>query len=322
MAVYFYYGDEDFNIEQAINEKKNKLDKNFLAMNYKRVDNPDFPTLINVLRTQGMMFGNMLIVINCTKYFEKKETAFSDSQLKEIEDTLALNTDNIDIVLIAITDRDGNNKIDTRKKLFKIFAKYNKQEFPAYKMNYYGKKDLAQWIIKCAKEHNVSVDISVAEYMIEQIGNNLRLLNSEIEKLKLLVHPKKIITEEVVKNYCVSNEDLFAFAELLMSNNSANALSEYRKLLSKRHPLEIITAIQTILRKRILLKLNIDKPIEEIMQLTAMSEKQITAIIKNSKNQSLKHLVKLKEKITSAEYKIKSGLSANPESELEYAFVG
>ena len=74
MAVYFYYGDEDFNIEQAINEKKNKLDKNFLAMNYKRVDNPDFPTLINVLRTQGMMFGNMLIVINCTKYFEKKET--------------------------------------------------------------------------------------------------------------------------------------------------------------------------------------------------------------------------------------------------------
>ena len=117
MAVYFFYGDEDYNIEQAIEKLKKGLDKNFSAMNYKHLDNPNFVDLIASIRTQGMMFGKMLTVIDCKSYFEK---SFEDSQLKEIESALDNCLDNSDIVFVATLPRNENKKLDSRKKIFKI----------------------------------------------------------------------------------------------------------------------------------------------------------------------------------------------------------
>lgn len=335
MAVYFFYGDEDYNIEKAVEKLKQGLDKNFAAMNYKTFDNPPFVDLMDAIRTQGMMFGKMLTVINCKNYFGKSsnkkddensqekegKNLFDDKQLKEIEEALDNVSDNSDIVFIAIMPRNENKKIDSRKKLFKILAKYNAEEFPTYKMNYYGKQDLANWIKKTAKSKSISLGQDVIETLIEQIGNNLREIDTELEKLKLLAYPEKNITSKMVHEICISNEDLFNFTELIMSQDYDKALNEYKKLLDKKHPLEILSATQTILRKRILLKLNAHKPINEIMTITGMSEKQIQAILKNSGKQTLKNLVNLKKNLTNAEYRIKSGLATNAESEVQNALI-
>ena len=318
MAIYFFYGDEDYNIEQAIEKLKQGLDKNFAAMNYKTFDNPPFADLMDAIRTQGMMFGKMLTVINCKNYFDK---TLEDYQIKEIETTLENCSDNTDIVFVAQLPRNENKKLDSRKKLFKILSKYNSQEFPTYKMNYYGKQDLANWIKKAAKNKSITAEQDVIDILIEQIGNNLRELDMELEKLKLLAYPDKKITSEMVKEICISNEDLFNFTELIMSQDYDKALNEYKKLLDKKHPLEILSATQTILRKRILLKLNAHKPINEIMTITGMSDKQIQAILRNSGKQKLKNLVNLKKNLTNAEYRIKSGLVTNTESEVQDALI-
>lgn len=318
MAVYFFYGDEDYNIEQAVENLKKGLDKNFSAMNYKNLDNPSFPDLIEALRTQGMMFGRMLTVINCKNYFDK---AFEDSQIKEIESALENNIENSDIVFVATLPRNENKKIDSRKKLFKILSKYNAQEFPTFKLNYYGKQDLSAWIKKVAKSKGITVGQDVIDVLIEQIGNNLREIDMELEKLKLIAYPEKNITIKMVKEICISNEDLFNFTELIMSQEFDKALKEYRKLLDKKHPLEILSATQTILRKRILLKLNANKSMDEIVAITGMSAKQISAILKNSGKQTLKNLVHLKENLTNAEYRIKSGIGTNAEDEVQNALI-
>lgn len=318
MAVYFFYGDEDYNIEQAVEKLKQGLDKNFAAMNYKNLDNPSFPDLMEALRAQGMMFGKMLTVINCKNYFDK---TFEDSQIKEIESALENTLDNSDIVFVATLPRNENKKIDSRKKLFKILSKYNAQEYPTFKLNYYGKQDLATWIKKQAKSKDITVGQDVIDLLIEQIGNNLREFDTELDKLKLIAHPQKNITTQMVKEICISNEDLFNFTELIMSQEFDKALNEYKKLLDKKHPLEILSATQTILRKRILLKLNSNKSIDEIVGITGMSAKQVSAILKTSGKQSLKNLVRLKENLTNAEYRIKSGMSSNAEDEVQNALI-
>ena len=66
MAVYFFYGDEDFNIELELQKLSSKLNPDFKAMNYQEFDNPEYSVLVNALRTPPMMFGDMLIVINST----------------------------------------------------------------------------------------------------------------------------------------------------------------------------------------------------------------------------------------------------------------
>ena len=120
MAVYFYYGEEDFNIELEINQKKSSLNKDFLAMNFQVLDNPEYPELITALRTPPMMFGNMLVVINSEKYFSGTKNYFEDTELDDIDDALKNNPESLDIIFVVRLPRDEGKKLDSRRKLYKI----------------------------------------------------------------------------------------------------------------------------------------------------------------------------------------------------------
>lgn len=318
MAVYFFYGEEDFNIEQEIEKLKKGLDKNFLEMSFKTYDNPKFPDLISILRTQPMMFGKMLVVINCLDYFSK---TFDDKEMKQIAEALEENNDNLDIVFVAQLKRDEGKKLDSRKKFFKTLSKYNAQEFaviPTYKT-----AELEGWIIKQAKAKKLKMDTGAATAMISQIGNNLRQLNTELDKLQLMAYPQNVVTPEMVKEICISNEDLFAFSDYLLEGKKDLALREYRKLLEKKYCMEIVSTLQTMLRRWIILKAKSSEctPME-LSRLTGQHEYVVKLTLQKLKKTNLKDLVKLKQNITEAEFKIKSGQAPNAEAEVENAFFG
>ena len=318
MSVYFYYGDEDYSIEQAINEKKKLLDKNFSAMNFKTYDNPSFTDLISILRTTPMMFGKMLIIINCLDYFSK---SFEDSQNKQIEEALSLVSEDVDIIFTAIIPRDEGKKLDTRRKLFKLLSKQNAQEFktiPTYKTD-----EITLWINKYARKIGIKVEQDASLTLIEQIGNNLREFVNELDKLKLAVYPEKTVTKANVKNNCITNEDLFNFTDYIMTNKTDLALLEFRKLLFKKHELEIMSALQTMLRKWILIKLNEKKMSTfEISKITGMHEFVVKKNMEKLRKHSLKALVDLKQNLINAEYKIKSGQALDTKEVIEYAIIG
>lgn len=318
MAVYFFYGEEDFNIEQEIEKLKKGLDKNFLEMSFKTYDNPKFPDLISILRTQPMMFGKMLVVINCLDYFSK---TFDDKEIKQIAEVLEENNDNLDIVFVAQLKRDEGKKLDSRKKFFKTLSKYNAQEFaviPTYKT-----AELEGWIIKQAKAKKLKMDTNTATAMISQIGNNLRQLNTELDKLQLMAYPQNVVTPDMVKEICISNEDLFAFSDYLLEGKKDLALREYRKLLEKKYCMEIVSTLQTMLRRWIILKAKSSEctPME-LSRLTGQHEYVVKLTLQKLKKTNLKDLVKLKQNITEAEFKIKSGQAPNAEAEVENAFFG
>lgn len=318
MAVYFFYGEEDFNIEQEIEKLKKGLDKNFLEMSFKTYDNPKFPDLISILRTQPMMFGKMLVVINCLDYFSK---TFDDKEIKQIAEALEENNDNLDIVFVAQLKRDEGKKLDSRKKFFKTLSKYNAQEFaviPTYKT-----AELEGWIIKQAKAKKLKMDTGAATAMISQIGNNLRQLDTELDKLQLIAYPQNVVTPDMIKEICISNEDLFAFSDYLLEGKKDLALREYRKLLEKKYCMEIVSTLQTMLRRWIILKAKSSEctPME-LSRLTGQHEYVVKLTLQKLKKTNLKDLVKLKQNITEAEFKIKSGQAPNAEAEVENAFFG
>lgn len=318
MAVYFFYGEEDFNIEQEIEKLKKGLDKNFLEMSFKTYDNPKFPELISILRTQPMMFGKMLVVINCLDYFSK---TFDDKEIKQIAEVLEENNDNLDIVFVAQLKRDEGKKLDSRKKFFKTLSKYNAQEFaviPTYKT-----AELEGWIVKQAKAKKLKMDTGAATAMISQIGNNLRQLDTELGKLQLMAYPQNVVTPDMIKEICISNEDLFAFSDYLLEGKKDLALREYRKLLEKKYCMEIVSTLQTMLRRWIILKAKSSEctPME-LSRLTGQHEYVVKLTLQKLKKTNLKDLVKLKQNITEAEFKIKSGQAPNAEAEVENAFFG
>ena len=313
MAIYFFYGDEEFNIEQEVNKLKKGLDKNFLEMSLKTYDNPKFADLVSILRTQPMMFGKMLVIIKANDYFSK---TFEDKELKQIEEALEDNNENLDIVFVAELPRNEGKKLDSRKKFFKMLSKYNAKEFAAIPT--YKTAELESWIKKQAKSKDIELSSDAVSSMITQIGNNLRQIDGELDKLKLFIYPKKQVTKENVQELCIFNEDLFAFSDYLMKGEKDKALSEYRKLLEKKFCLEIVAALQTMTRKWITLKAkSAECSTFELSKLTGQHEYVVKLNLQKLKNTSLKDLVKLKQNLTEAEFKIKSGHSLFPEKEVE-----
>lgn len=315
MAVYFFYGEEDYNIEQEIGKLKKGLDKNFLEMSFKTYDNPKFPDLISILRSQPMMFGKMLIVINCLDYFSK---TFEDKEIKEIESALENNNENLDIVFVAQLPRNEGKKLDSRKKFFKRLKKYNSLECPLIPT--YKTAELESWIIKQGKAKGIKLDKNALTAIISQIGNNLRQIDGELDKLKLFAYPSDTVTADMVREICISNEDLFAFSDFLMENEKDRALLEYRKLLDTRYPLEILSTLQTMLRRWIILKAKSQSATPmELSRMTGMHEYVVKLTLQKLKKNNLRDLVKLKENLTDAEYRIKSGLALDVEKEVENA---
>lgn len=321
--IYFFYGDEEFNLSNEIKKFKNKLDKDFIEMSYKYFNNPKFPDLVAAIKSQPMMFGKMLLEINCLSYLSGKSSedgGLDDKQIKQITEALDSVGDNLDIIFVAQIPPDSQKKIDKRKKFFKVLSKYNAKEFP--QIPSYKTAELESWIKQQGKSKDLKLSDNVVSEMLIQIGSNLRLLDSELEKLKIFAGDKSV-TIDMVREICVTNEDLFAFADFMILENKSKALIEYQKLLTKKHPLEILSVLHTLLHGKIQIKANSAKySADEIAKIINMHPYRVKLELQKLKNISLKSLVKLKENLTEAEYKIKSGqANLDIDKEIEYAIL-
>ena len=320
MAVYFLYGDEDFNIDLELDKMRSALNPDFLSMSYQVLDNPPYDALINAIRTQPMMFGDMLTIINCENYFSGNKKQFEEEELSEIEKALDNCPDTLKIVFAVRLPRDENKKLDSRKKLFKILNKYNSKEFPTYKT--YKTAELSSWIKNRAKMKELSLNDDAIQLLIEQIGNNLRQFDSELDKLKLIAYPQKTVTKDMVKDISISNQDLFNFTELIMTGEKDRALLEFKRLTDKKHPLEILSAIQTMLRKWIILKIKASShSTSELSKLVGMHEFVVKQTLQKLKKTAVADLVMLKENLYKAECNIKSTDASDIISEVECAII-
>jgi len=317
MSIYFYYGDEDYLIEKEINKLRKKLDINFKDMNYKKHENLDFVDFITVLRTIPMMFGNMLIVINVNNYISK---SLDKPQIQELKSALDSNTEGVDIVLTCINEKNTQKSYSPKNEIFKLFTEYNSCEFNSIKT--YKTAELSSIIKQIAKEKKVTLTTDAINALIEQIGNNLREFDLELEKLSVCIHPKKEITLSDVKEFCITNEDFFNMTEYLLKENKGKALIEFRKLTDKTHPLAILSTLQTMLRKWILIKLKSKNySAAEVSKIVGLHEFVVKQTLTKLKNTPLKNLVELKQNLCNTEYKIKSAQSLSIQEDIENAIL-
>ena len=318
MAVYFIFGEDDYNIDLKLRELRSNLNPDFLSMSYKSLISPDFDTLINILRSSPMMFGSSLSVIDIARYFFKDDYNFDDKEILQIEEALNDNQDGTDIAFVVRASYGDGKKIDSRRKLFKVLSKFNTFEYqflPSYKT-----AEITAWIKERAKEKKVRINDDAITVLIEQIGTNYMQLNGELDKLKLAAHPDNVITKKMAEDNCITKEDLFNITNYLMKNEKDKAVLEFKQLLDKKHPLEILSALQTMLRQWIMIKSKTS--VKEIMDITGIrSDYRIKIMKEDLKNISLKDLVTLKENLLDVEYRIKAGKVLDMESEVEIALI-
>lgn len=104
----------------------------------------------------------------------------------------------------------------------------------------------AQWIDQIAKEFEITVDRDGKAALIKAIGCNLSQTHSELEKLKLYIHPetkvlKKHVDELVLKT---SGDDVFAFTDQVINRDLKKAYPTLAHLMEEGTvPLVLLTML-------------------------------------------------------------------------------
>ena len=323
MPVYLYWGEEEFNIENAVQDLRNKvIDPNWALLSHKVLNEPELPELVDTLQTLPMAFGNLLIEIKTTILFLRggKKASSSDKLMVKLIDTLENLNDNIYVLFVCQIPRDTGKKIDSALKLTKTIQKIGKiEEFNAFK--FYQEKELLSWISQRASAKEVKITQDAALILLQNTGSELRRLDSELEKLKLSINPKKTIGKEDVLALCATHENIFLLADSWLQGNKSKAILELHKLFEKDHPLKIIATLQTIVRRWLKIKIESKtKNSFEISKTINLHKFVIEQDIKKLQSNSVEKLIELRNKLTQAEYKIKTG-ELEAEMSLELAIA-
>lgn len=310
-------------MEAELNKLRDKLvDKAFLSTNYRVYDNPKFPELMDILRTPSLMFGSILAVINCEKYFfdTKGKINFDDKELKQIEETVQAVADTLNIVFVCKIERESSKKIDTRRKLYKILAKNTTMtEFPEWKTY---SKELPVWIQKQAKQKDLIMASDVTQFLIDRLGTNLRVINSELDKLKLAIYPTKAVKKEDIQNICTSSEDIFVLTDYILKGEKDKALLEFKKLCTNKHYLEILAVLQTNFAKMASIK--VDSASKSPMEIAAknhLPEFIVKKHLEKLRKVPMDRLIKIRRNLLEAEYRVKTGEMSFYELPVELALL-
>ena len=324
MPIHFFWGDEDYLIEVATNKiKKEILGDDINELNYRSIDNPPFSLFSELLRTNAMMFGDIVVQIKCPKYFleSKNKEKLDDKQTQELIQALNNVSDRVHFILICPTPRGEKKKPDSRKKLYKEIQKIAKiEEFPSYRS--YEEYKLIPIIKKMASELKLTINQNEASLLIQTVGSSLRDISVQLEKLKLYAHPETVITQKMINEVVSANSDIFALVDLVLQKDWVNALNLISEILHKEHYLPSLAFIQTTFTN--LLKTKIYSKSLSSYEL-AMKLNQNEFVVKKNIEKinavSVDELIRIKINLSEVEYMLKTGTIKDPILAYEMAFI-
>lgn len=324
MPLYLFWGDEDYLIDKEISKLKQSVLKGDInALNYKRYDNPKFQELESILRTTPMLFGDSLHIIKAEKYFlNQKKQHLTDEETAILIKDFELVSDRVHIVFTCQIPKKEDKKPDARKKIYKALDKLGKiSQFSSF-------RDYEDWkyvpvIQEIAKEKEIDISKDTIKTLVEISGTYLIDIDSQLEKLKLYAYPNKKITTDMVEKISIVNEDVFALVDLMINSNCETFIEKLTNLLEKSHYLEIIALLQTMIQKFVQMKYySQNMSTYEVASKLGQNPKRAEIDLAKISTISLKKLVQIKQNLTMAEFKLKSGEISDPLLAFEQVMLG
>lgn len=235
--VYLLYGTVDYlinkNIDKIIND--NKIDE--FNINKYDLSNTFLADITNDASSMSLFSDKKLIIVNNAYIFTSSSKKYLEQDLKCLENYL--NNINTNTILIFVVNEA---KIDERKKIVKLIDKIGE-------INEYNTiNNIA--IIKDLLDDYQMTDEDI-KYLLERVGDNSTLLNTEIEKIKIYENSTKKITKQDIdlltaKSLEVNN---FKLIDAIINRDKANALKLYQeRIIINEEPIAIIVALANQIR--------------------------------------------------------------------------
>ncbi len=226
--VYLLYGNNEYLINKEI-EKINKQ-TNELSINTYDLEDTLLNQIIDDASFVDLFSEYKNIIVDNSYIF----TGTTNKKLKEQDTTILeeyLNNQNPNTNLIFIVNKD---KLDERKKITKLI----KEKGKVLEFN----KDLDNKSIIKSLFEDYKIDNESINLLIDRVGNDIYLLENEIDKIKLYKDNNKNITKDDIllltnKNI---NTDIFNLIENIINKDINNAYYEYKEIIKFEEPIKIL----------------------------------------------------------------------------------
>jgi len=254
MPIYFFWGEDDFSLTQAVKQLQQFfVDPNWLQFNYDKLSGEQADANIealNLAMTPVFGMGGRLVWLADATICQ----SCPEDLLKELTRTLPIIPENSHLLFTS------SKKPDQRLKSSKLLAKYG--EFREFSLIPPWKPDqLITKVEQVAQEVGVKLTAAATELLAESVGNHTRQLWSELEKLKLYSQTStKPLDVDVVLNLVNSTtQNSLQLAAAIRNGNVDQALTLVTGLINLNEPaLKIVATLVGLFRTWSMIKLFIE----------------------------------------------------------------
>jgi DNA polymerase III subunit delta len=251
MAIYFYWGEDDFALQRAVKQlQEQTLDPDWSSFNFDRIsgDAGDAGVVqaLNQALTPPFGMGSRLVWVMNTHLTSR----CSEELLAELDRTLPLIPDHTTLLLTS------SGKPDGRLKVTKLLQKQAQvREFspiPPWKTDL-----IAQQVRQTAQAMGVKLDGGAIDLLVEAVGNNTRQLHSELEKISLLATEiaGPLTADQIAPLVTATSQSALKLAAAIRAGDTGGALELVADLLRQNEPaLRIVATLIGQFRQRLWIK--------------------------------------------------------------------
>jgi len=209
------------------------------------------------------------------------------------------------------------DELDKRRKMAKLLLENSVAvEFAELKDN-----DLINWARTKLKELNADADTRALNLLISLVGNNVRRLTNELEKLAVAALPDKLITSELIESLVPNSREIsnFDLTEYLLAKDKKRSLEVLKKILDDgAEPLMLLGLIaynfhRLFLSKELMLQGVDRKEVARIMKLPWNKQEDFLATARRADAEKLAWIMR---KIAETDVAIKTS-KATPRLQIE-----
>lgn len=225
--IYFFYGEEKYDIEQSVQKIKKEFGNLELGINLFYIDSENVQNLGQISSGVSFFGEEKLIIMKNTKL--KFDVDFIEKE-KESGKTYIIIEDSVD------------KRTSEYKKLSKIAET---KEF-----KFMDQKQIIAYIMKILEKCSLKIDYKTAEYMAEVCGENKANIINELNKIVLYKGRGNTVDKETIDKVCVKtlNAKIFDMLDFIVNKDHKNGILLLDELLIQK---EAIVKIYIMLYKQV-----------------------------------------------------------------------
>ena len=239
--IYLLYGEDEFSLRETLASMKQRVEPPELRdVNTTVLKGADvsYDELAATCITVPFLAEKRLVVVEGLLATFEPRTGFragtrapsseppAQGRWEQLPDILAQMPPTTDLVLVDGALRESNSMLRRLRDLAEV------REFPTPRGN-----ALRQWIHQRAERHGVRIEHDAAATLAETIGNNLRVIDMELQKLSLYRNGESVRRQDVEELVAYVREaSIFAAVDAVLEGRPGVALRSIHQLLESGRP--------------------------------------------------------------------------------------